>query len=195
MNTTMKRVLCAALAVLLLAGLCGCTKDERPKSDPVYREDVTDYCLITEELDQTYKLRVINPYQQTVYERKNLSVPPRLEALDNGEVAIFYDHNGNVDLSWALVCNPESGFVSDIIGDACYMRGGYAVYRDYLTGQHHLFVRDLRQDGAYLEATTLEGIDVTNPFYTIKEGKDGKVTATYETMEGEKKTVDVKLPE
>ena len=195
MNTTMKRVLCAALAVLLLAGLCGCAKDERPKSDPVHREDVTDYCLITEEMDKTFKLRVINPYQKTVYERKNLSVPPHLEALDNGEVAIYYDHGGNVDLSWAIVCNPESGYTSDLISDVCYVRGSYVVYRDHLTDQHHLFVRDLREGGEYLEATTLEGIDVTNPKYTIKEGKDGKVTASYKTVEGEKKTVDVKLPE
>ena len=193
MNKTLRRILCAALALLLLAGLCGC-KDKRPKSDPVYRENIIDYCLITQEMDDTYRVRVVNPYQKTVFEQANSATPPRVEIVSEGEIAIFYDHKGDINRSWAVVCNPESGYVSDVIRGAFMMKGSYAVYRELLTNQHHLFVKDLREGATYIEASTLTDMDESKPNITLKEGKDGKVTATYKTHKG-KNTVDVKFPE
>jgi hypothetical protein len=93
-----------------------------------------------------------------------------------------------------VVCNPESGYVSELICGAFMMKGSYAVYRELLTNQHHLFVKDLREGATYIEASTLTDMDESKPNITLKEGKDGKVTATYKTHKG-KNTVDVKFPE
>lgn len=195
MNRTLRAILCAALAAVLLLGLCACGKPDRPKSEPVYYENVLDYCLITHELDGTYKVRVINPSQKTVFERTGLSATPQLEDLGNGEVMLFYDHDIDILRNWAVVCNPESGYVSEVASRAMMVKGPYALYMDYLTNQQHVFVKDLREGGTYLEATTLTGIDVTNPDVTLKTDKDGKITANYKTMEDKKMSLEVKIPE
>ena len=194
MNTTMKRVLCAALAVLLLVGLCGCGKDDKPKSPPVHRQDVTDYCLITEEISH-YKVRVVNPYQKTVFEREELLTVPAVQALNDKEFSLHYSHPAVTSLSFAVVCNPESGYVSEVVNGALLVKNGYAVSLEYLTEQAVLMVRGLREGSTYVEGQVLEGCNPHNPNLTVKEEKDGSIKAHYTTPDGKKKTADVVIPE
>lgn len=194
MYKTLQRILCAALALLLLAGLCGCGKDKKPKSPPVYRDDVTDYCLITEEISH-YKVRVVNPYQKSVFERSELMAVPTVAAVNENELSLFYANPRGLSGSFAVVCNPESGYVSYVTYNALYVKNGYSVSLQYLSDQTVLVVQDMREGGTYQEGTPLEGCNPYDPNITVKEDKDGAIVATYITPAGRTMTAKVTIPE
>lgn len=182
----MKRCMICGLCVLLVVCLCACggPKAAKPK----------DYgYTVTQEDNGTYTIRVAGD-DGDLYLRQRMASEPECLALTKDVLQIVGDSgNGH---RWAVFCDVANEKVSDAIGNYVAANDTKVAYVDYLTDAYQLFVRDIFDESAYLEATTLSGLVVQEDGTLIKNVrvKNNQLMVTYQTAAGDA-TVTMAMPE
>ena len=183
----MKRYLTAALCAVLAVCLCACGGPKAAKPD--------DYgYTLTQQDNGTYTIRVAADDGGDLYLRERMTAEPQCLALTEDILQIVGD--GDTGTRWTVFCNVAEGTVSEAFGNYVAANETKVAYVDYLTEAYHLFVRDIYDEGAYLEATTLTGLVVGEDGSLIKsvDVRNHQVIVTYETASGDA-TVTMAMPE
>ena len=183
----MKRHLISAGCIALAVCLCACGK---PKTaDP----DKYGYTL-TQQDNGTYTLQVEANDGSTLYLRERLDEEPQCLALTQDTLQIVGNHDSGTQ--WAVFCDVTEDRVSSAVANYVTTNGTKVAYVDYLTDAYHLFVRDIYDENAYLQAVTLTGLVVQEDGSLVTDAKlkNGKLTVTYYTTAGKANAV-IEMPE
>lgn len=189
----LKRLLCAATTAVLLVSLCACHNDD-PSNEITLLEDITQYCFVTQnEFDEGYTCTVCDVYGNYIFRKSDLHAAPQVEAVDENIIKVFQQSDGSAEENWVIFCNVSRSSISPLFRDPLATKGVYVAYTDYLSDQHHVFVRNAMDETAPLNGYTLEDADEEDPVLGGKLNEEGDLEVTY-LSKGKEKTVVVDMP-
>ena len=157
-----------------------------------------DCFKITENKDGTFGIDVKNMYGGKMVSYDKLATKPKVVQIDEYSMSISGRDIKNDNLStWAVFCNIGSMEVSTRFQHVLAVVDGKVAYLEYRSNKWVVFVdapldRDFELQGTELPGLT--NLNGENPKISYKSNKDGELTVTYDTEDGEK-TVTVKLGE
>ncbi len=167
-----KRCSLFALCAVLVMSLCACGPK---KANP----DRYGYA-VTQEDNGTYTISVAANGGGELYVRRQMSAEPQCLALTKDILQIVGD--GQSGTQWTVFCNVTDDTVSTAFGNYVAANETKVAYVDYLTDAYQLFVRDIFDEGAYWEATTLTGLVVQKDGTLVKDVKvkNDQLIVTYQ---------------
>lgn len=200
MNKNLRALLCLALSLVLLTGLCGCGGEEEDiVTNPTHNPDTYDpeqSYHVTRNSDNTYNYSVVDYAGNAFLVRTNEPRQPEFQKLSDSVLQITAPVHTAPRQQWALFCDVRSQKVSITYNNFLAAKGNNVAYLEQRTDQYHVFVRDIFDESVLLEATTLEGLVINQSGYLYEKAelnKDGNLEITYLTKDGDK-TITVEMP-
>ena len=187
----------AALALCLCLLLVGCGKqtDDGKATASTGRMEVEDCYFYTENQDGTYSYAVHQRGGGTLYAVETARRPVSFEVMNEDVLMICGESGVGTLKRWAKFCDIEHNRLSETFAGYLAAKGTTVAFLDNRTNAYHVFVCDVFQPQTYIEVVTLEGLTVSEGSDPVKEyalGKDGVLSVTYPTADGDK-TITVDL--
>lgn len=195
----MKRCLPIVLAVsLLLLSGCGTTaSNEQTAATGETETTVTTKAPLKMEecyasyahANDTYYFQVTDCEGTIILEKGDLPRPVSFEELTDDVLVVQGQAGVGIGARWAIFCNIRTGYVSET---RMFYLGAWkerAAFVDYRTDKYHVFVTGTMDSNIYHEVYTLDDLakaEGTEPVSDFEMSKDGVLSVTYPTKDGEK---------